>query len=314
VRALGRWHPAQAIVALLAMIILSVTNVRMMNDALRNGPLWFTDYGMGGMQYGAFQIFDILKDYIHEHPATRVIFSPDWANGTDVVARFFLGDPLPIEIGSIRGHIDQKLPLDDTILFVITPEEYKVASESPKFAGLHVERTVPYPDGSPGFYFVRTHYVDNIDEVFAVENAARLVPQESTVLIDEEQVKLRYSHLDSDTPDKSIALVFDNDPYTLAKTLESNPFVIEMTFPSPRKVNGFSIIIGSAAAELTLKFYSEPGANPVIYTFKGQGALDHPELSFDLPKPAEAKILQLEMHDPLSTENAQIHIWELKLR
>jgi len=307
------WNPPQIVLALLAFIILSGANGYMLNDALRNGPLWFRDYGMGGMQYGAFQIFDIIKQYVREHPDTKIIFSPDWANGADVVARFFLGDPSPVQIGSVRGHIVQKLPLDDNTLFIITPQEYDVAKQSTKLTDIHVERVIPYPDGNPGFYFVRLHYVDNIDEIFAAEKAVRQVLQESVVTIDGQEVKLRFSYLDSSMQAESIALVFDNDLYTLAKTYENNPFFIEMTFPRHRTLNGFSINIGSAKAQITLKCYLTPGAQPIVYTFEGQGTREQPELSFELPMPIEVQILQVEMLDPLASNPAKIHIWELKL-
>ncbi len=309
-----RWNPSQVFLALSAFIILSGANVYMLSDAIRNGPLWFRDYGMGGMQYGAFQVFDIIKNYIKEHPNTKIIFSPDWANGADVVARFFLGDPSPIQIGSVRGHIIQKLPLDDDTLFIITPQEYDVIRQSPKLTDIHVERIIPYPDGNPGFYFVRMHYVHNIDEIFAAEKAARQVLQESTVTIDGQEVKLRYTYLDAGSQADAIKAVFDGDPYTVTKTFENNPFVIEMTFPTTRTLKGFSINIGSAQAQITLKCYSVPGAQPIVYTFKGQGTREQPQLSFDLPKPTQTQVLQVEMFDPRAAEPAKIHIWELKLR
>jgi 4-amino-4-deoxy-L-arabinose transferase-like glycosyltransferase len=308
------WKLSQTTLALSAFIILSGTNVFMLNDALKNGPLWFRDYGLGGMQYGAFQIFDILEQYIKEHPDTRVIFSPDWANGADVVARFFLGDSTPIQIGSVRGHITQKLPLDDNILFVMTPQEYNAVLENPKFAEIDVERIIPYPDGNPGFYFVNLRYVDNIDEIFAAEKAARQVLQETVMTIDGQEVKLRYPYLDSDFQPQSMALVFDNDPFTVAKTFETNPFVFEMTFPAPRTLNGFSIIIGSATVQVTLKCYATSGAEPIIHTFDGQGTRQQPELSFDLPTPTEVEVLRVEVLDLLSPEQSKVHIWELKLR
>lgn len=309
------WNLPQTILALSAFIVLSGVNVHLLNDALRNGPLWFRDYGLGGMQYGGFQIFDIIDRYIKEHPDTKIIFSPDWANGADELARFFLGNPIPaqIQIGSIRGHITQKLPLDDT-LFIITPQEYDIAMANAKFTDLHIEKIVPYPDGKPGFYFIRLRYVDNIDEVFAAEKEARQAAQESVVTIDGQEVKLRYPYLDSDFQAESMALVFDNDPFTVAKTLESNPFVIEMTFPTPRMVNGFSIIIGSAKVQVTLKCYPSLGTQPIVYTFDGQGTRNQPELSFDLPNPTELQVLQVETLDLLSPEQAKVHIWELKLR
>jgi 4-amino-4-deoxy-L-arabinose transferase-like glycosyltransferase len=308
------WTLSQPILALAAFVILAVANVSMLTDALRNGPLWYTDYGMGGMQYGAFQIFDIIKQYVKERPETKIIFSPDWANGTDVVTRFFLGDSSPVQMASVRGHILYKLPLDDNTLFIMTPQEYDLVKESDKLTNIHVERIIPYPDGNPGFYFVRLRYADNIDEIFAAEKAERQVLQEAVIKIDGQDVKLRYTFLDSSSQAESMALVFDDDPYTLAKTFENNPFFIEMTFPTPRTLNGFSINIGSAQAQITLKCYATPDAEPIVYTFEGQGTKEQPELSFDLPTPTEAQILQIEMLDPLASNPAKVHIWEIKLR
>ena len=308
------WNLSSSFLALVIFLVLAGTNVRMLNDALKNGPLWFRDYGLGGLQYGAFQIFDIIDEYKREHPETRIIFSPDWANGADTVARFFLDDFSSIQMGSVRGHLIQKLPLDRNTLFIMTPDEYSLIRENPKFTDIDVETIFPYPDGSPGFYFVRLSYVDNVDEVFASEKATREELRESILTIDGEQVNIRYSYLDSDFQDKSMALVFDDDPFTVAKTFETNPFVMEMTFPKRRTLNGFSIIIGSARVQVTLKCYSEDGAEPTIHMFEGQGTQNQPELSFDLPEPTEVQVLRVEVLDPSSHDQAKVHIWELKLR
>jgi hypothetical protein len=185
---------------------------------------------------------------------------------------------------------------------------------SEKFTDIDVEKIVPYPDGNPGFYFVRLRYVGNIDELFAAERAARQALQEATLRIDGQDVKLRFSYVDGQFQDKWIALVFDNDPFTVVKTFDTNPFVIEMTFPKPRALEGFSIIIGSVNVQITLKSYSRPGTQPTEYTFEGQGTKDQPELSFDLPKPTQTQILQVEVLDIQASEDAKVHIWELKLR
>ena len=308
------WRIPHTLIALCAFVILAGTNLRMLNDALKNGPLWFRDYGLGGMQYGGFQIFDIVDQYVKEHPGAQIIFSPDWANGTDVVARFFLDDFLSIQMGSVRGHITQKRPLDQNTLFILTPQEYDVVKANEKFASVEVERIIPYPDGNPGFYFVHLRYVDNIDEIFAAEKAVREGLRESVLTIDGQEVKVRHSYLDSDFQDKSMALVFDDDPFTLAKTLETNPFIIEMTFPKPRTLRGFSITIGSANVRITLRCYSRAGAEPEVFTFEGQGTRNQPELSFDLPAPTDLQILQVEVLDPFSFDQAKVHIWELNLR
>jgi len=315
--ALGKpklWYLSPSIIALSAFLILAGANVYMLNDALRNGPLWFRDYGQGGMQYGAFQIFDIIEQYTKVHPETKIIFSPTWTNGGDVLARFFIDDFSSIQIGSVRGHIIQKLPLDHNSLFIMTPQEYDIARASPRLTDIKVETIVPYPDGTPGFYFVHLRYADNVDKVFAAEKAARQALRESTLTIDRQEVEVRHSYLDGDFQDKSIAQVFDNDPLTLAKTFESNPFIIEMTFPKPRALNGFSIIIGAAKLQITLKCYSKTGTQPIVYKFEMQGTRSQPELSFDLPVPTRVQILQVEVLDPQPHDQTKVHIWELKLR
>ncbi len=306
--------PLQMLMPFLVFAILATLNIRLLNDALRNGPLWSDDYGMGGLQYGAFQIYDVIDEYMQENAETHVVLSPNWANGADVLTRFFMGDLPSLSLGSIEGYVVQPYPLDDNTLFVMTPAEYAMASVNDRFTNVRVERVVPYPDGNPGFYFVRLRYVDNIDEIFAAEKAERQALQEAVVVMDGEEVQIRHTYLETSDQSAAIALVFDGDPYTLAKTFENNPFVIEMTFPSIRTINGFSIIIGSAKAQVTLTGYSEPGAVPVTYVFEGQGSLKQPELSFDLPKSIQAQILRVEMFDTVSLSPTQIHIWEIKLR
>lgn len=310
----GRQILPQSFMAVAVFVALSTANINMLNDSLRNGPLWFRDYGLGGMQYGAFQMFDLLNQYVKEHPGTKIIFSPDWANGADVVARFFLDDPSIIQIGSVRGHVLQKLPLDENTLFVMTPDEYNFITGLDKFSEIKVVTTVAYPDGRPGFYFINLTYVENIDAIFAAEKAARQVLQEGTFTIDGESVKVRYSLLDADLQEQSMALVFDNDPYTLTKSYEANPFVMEMTFPKARTLNEFSIIIGAAHVQIKLSCYRDADAEPVVYTFEGQGSVNDMELSFDLPKPTQAEKLVVEVRDLAAPDESKVHVWELDLR
>lgn len=74
-------------------------------------------------------------------------------NGTDVIARFFMRDPLPFHMGSVLGHVDNYLPLDENNLFVMIPDEYDQVVKSGKFASVDVKKTILHPDGKPGFYF-----------------------------------------------------------------------------------------------------------------------------------------------------------------
>lgn len=311
---LGQLHISQTFLAFAIFITLAGINIFMVSDVLRNGPLWYRDYGMGGMQYGAFQMFDIVAEYQKEHPDTRIIFSPSWANGTDVVARFFMEDPDSISLGSIEAYVRQRLPLDDTTLFVMIPSEYEFARQNDRFSDINVEKTIPYPDGTPGFYFVRLRYSQKAEEIFAAEKSARNVLQETNVKIDGQSVKVRFSYLESSTQAESMALVFDGNPYTLAKTYESNPFLVDLIFPSSRNINGFSIIIGATNARITLKGYAEAESQPVIYTFEGTGTVESPELSFDLPDSLNVERLDFEVLLPGVLPPTNVHIWEITFR
>lgn len=314
VKGLKHWRVSQYTAAWTVFLILSSVNIFMLSDALRNGPTWYKDYGMGGLQYGAFQVFDSIKEYIKEHPDTRILFSPNWANGTDVVARYFLGDPLPVQLHSIQGYVENKMQIGDDTLFIMTKDEYEFALTSDKLADIRVEKTISYPDGTPGFYFVRLRYSDKADKEFAQEEALRQVIQESVIKIDGEDVLVRHTYLEANDQAEGLQMAFDGDPYTYAKTYEANPFMMEFTFPTPRTIHGFSIIIGAAKVSITLTGYASLGADPVTYTFEGQGAMEQPELSFEFPEPMTAQILhveQLDVNAPMPTKN---HVWELTFR
>jgi 4-amino-4-deoxy-L-arabinose transferase-like glycosyltransferase len=289
--------------------VLSVVNFTMLSDTLVNGPTWYQDYGLGGVQYGARQLFSEVRDYVQEHPHTRMIVSPGWANGTDVVARFFLDDPLPIEMGSIDGHIFQRLPLDENTLFVMTPEEYQLAQESGKFTNLRVEKTLPYPDGRPGFYFVRLQYVEDIDQILAAEREQRRELLTDIVQIDGKPVKARYPLLDIGEPQQ----MFDGDTETVIRTLEANPAVIELTFPEPRRIEQIALIIGSTQAEISAQILSEEGAEPVEFTQILQGTIDQPRVELQTEGAPPARVLRLSVRDLHQEEPAHIHIWEIEL-
>jgi hypothetical protein len=279
----------------------------MLSDALIHGPTWFSDYGMGGMQYGAAKLFPALQEYKAQHPDTRLVVSPSWSNGTDVVAQFFITGPMPFEMGSIQGYMFQRLPLDENTLFVMIPKEYEAALSSSKFTDIQVERTLPYPNGEPGFYFVRLRYVDTIDAILQAERDERRQLQEAEVVIDGEVVRLRYSPLDMG----DINLPFDGDTHSVARTLEANPFVFEFTFPQAHTLRGLSVIVGSLEAKITARLSAGPGAEPVEFSTIYQGSVDHPQAALDFGQAVTAQILRLEIQSVHETEPAHVHVWEI---
>jgi 4-amino-4-deoxy-L-arabinose transferase-like glycosyltransferase len=288
--------------------ILTFTNFFMLRDALVNSPTWYQDYGLGGMQYGAQQLFPKISEYLVADPQMKIMLSPNWANGSDVLARFFLGEPLPIQMGSIDGFMYYRQPLDGDYLLVMMPEEYQQAKESGKFANLEIEETLPYPNGKPGFYFVRLEYVDEIDMILEEERRQRSILRSAQLMINGEPVKVRYSMLDIGEVDD----MFDGDQHSLGRTFEANPAVVEVTYPTPRSISGVSIIIGSTEAEIKALLYPSENSDPVEFINTFQGSMEQPEAVFAFEGSTLMQILRLEVRDLRQEEPANVHIWEIK--
>ena len=291
-------------------LLLALANFNLLREALWNGPTWSTNYGMGGMQYGASQVFGDVKDYMTAHPDTQMVVSPTWANGTDVLKRFFLADDLPVEMGSISGHMQDQKALDRNMLFVMTPDEYDEVLLSEKFVNIQVERTLQYPNGQTGFYFVRLDYAPNIQELLAQELAERRRLQTTEALVDGELVQFRHSTLDIGT----IEQAFDGDVNTLLRTWEANPMVIEMTFAQPRQLSGIGLVIGSAQIEVTVQLTEPEQSQPVVISNIVRGSVQDPKVALVFPDAYPVHTLRLELRDLHQDEPAHVHLWEIDLQ
>ncbi len=301
------WQPA---LATAVFFILSWVSVGLLVDALNRGPLWFPDYGMFGMQYGATQLFDIIPEYLAADPQTVVLLTPTWANGTDLFPRFFLSpeEQFRVQTLNVDGFILDKQPLTDNMLFIMTPDEYQRAQESGKFKPIAIERVFDYPDGSTGFYFAHLAYVDNVDEIFAAERAERQKPVDDVAVIHGQMVAVTHSRLDSG----SLPSMFDNDTFTLGRVMEANPAFVELTFPQPWALRGLAADFGTMDFELTVSLYADGASEPVVYSqvYRGLPADPHVEIDFDRG-PAQVARLRVDIHDLNGGEAAKIHIREL---
>jgi 4-amino-4-deoxy-L-arabinose transferase-like glycosyltransferase len=289
---------------------LVLANILSARDALVNGPLWFNNYGLSGMQYGASQLFPAVIDYQKSHPIAHVIISPNWANGTDVVARFFSNVDGQFDLGSIEGHLIERKPLDENTVFVMIPEDYNKTISSGKFTDIKIDETLPYPDGQTGFYFVRLRYGDNVDEIFSAEKAARNALQHAEVMIDGDPVQVQYSMLDMG----SIDLVFDGNKDTVARTLEANPFVIELTFPEERLFSGYKMVLGSADTRVSAILYSTEDGQPAESVADFDGSPSNPELDVNFGQTIAAKTVRFEVFQPYSGVPSNVHVWEIEFK
>jgi 4-amino-4-deoxy-L-arabinose transferase-like glycosyltransferase len=69
---LERWRLPHKAISIGLFTVLSIINIFMLRDVLVNAPTWYQDYGLGGLQYGAQQLFPKVADYLERenHPFT----------------------------------------------------------------------------------------------------------------------------------------------------------------------------------------------------------------------------------------------------
>ncbi len=301
-------------VAVVALGVFSGVSIGMLRDALTNGPLWFRDYGLYGMQYGALQLFgQTIPAYLDAHPDDRVLVSPSWANGTDNFVRFFLSKEHQsrVQMLNVDYFMIARRPLDRNMLFVMTPEEFARAQSSGKFKSVEVHQTIPYPDGRDGFFFARLVYADSLDEILAQERKARSKPVVEQIQLDGQVVEVLHSQFDMG----QLVNVFDGDVFTLVRGLEANPLVFDFRFPQARQISGLRATFASMDFTLTVSLYPSEGDVPVVYeqTYRGLPPDPTVELLFDRgpSQVVRAHIAILQLDAP---PDVHIHVRELRFQ
>jgi 4-amino-4-deoxy-L-arabinose transferase-like glycosyltransferase len=298
------------VVGLALWLLLALLSVNLLRDAVVNGPLWNRNYGMD-IPYGAPQVFGEVASLIQREPSDRVLVSPTWANGVDVLKRFFLPDDAPVDVGNADGYIAEKLPLDDHLLFVLTASEYEAVRASPKFTDVRVEKLIPYPDGTPGFYFIRMRYSDQADAIFEQERLERLKPITETLEVGGSVLTIQHPLFDSG----GVQHIFDGDPYTLARGYEANPMVLSISFDSPRQLSGVDITTGSMQAAITVRLFPAAGGEPLVYGGTYRDLPMDPTISIGFPgAPAQVSRVEIEILHLTEPGAAKIHVREIHFR
>ncbi len=294
-------------------VVLLGLNVYMLQDALRNGPTWYTDYGLYGMQYGASQLFgEAIPEILAQDAQTRVVVTPTWANGTDNFVQFFLTPEqlARVKLDSIQAYLFEKLPVDENLMVVLTQPEYEQAIASNKFKDVEPQKVIYYPDGTPGFYFLHLAYSDQADAIFAAEKLERGKPVEGEVQIGDQRVKIRYSQIDMGQPEA----MFDGDTHTLMRGLEANPLVIELEFPEPRPISQIAADFANMDFTLTARLFADPNGEAQVYETTVRGAQGDPHVELPIDQgPALVSKLRLEVLSLNGGERPHIHVRELKI-
>ncbi len=310
--------PAYSAVGLFAALVL--LSVFVLRTALVEGPLWFQDYGLYGMQFGAKQVFqDTVAPALKNNPNVNFVVSPSWANGTEQFTEFFIPEEfLPrVRMGQPENFIYEPDVFTNT-QFVVTSAEFTALLQDPKFnRDINMINTINYPNGSPGFYIVSLKPADNIAEIMANQQAQNRNPIEDTMIFNNETIRVVHSPIGSG----SMELIFDEDPESVTRVAEANPFFIALYPLAPIDTHSVFIKTGSLHNyTVTFRLYPPGGGEPTEYTqtYQDEPGKDLPPdpeqtIIFDRG-PDKAEWVEIEVKDNTSGETSSIHIRTIQFK
>ena len=279
----------------------------MTRDAILNGPTWYSDYSLYGMQWGGQQLSEKILEFKQAHPQAQLTLSPTWANNTDVVMRYFLGDPLPVEMGTLDAHNNYFLPFEDGEVFILPPEEFATLKENPKFADIEVLEVLAYPDGNPGFYFISLDYAAGAEAIFAAELAERQQPQIEQVEIWGQTAGVTYPMLDIG----EIGDAFDGDRATLIRTFEANPLNLTLTFGNTIEMQAITVWLGNARSAISVELIDSQGQHHQFEAYDTGTEAIHP-VRLDFEEKLAVRSLNLRLESLDQGEPVHVHLWDVE--
>ncbi len=258
-RWLKPWVPTAVFAVAVAAVLVGAT-AAMTADALKQGKTWFDDYGMGGLQWGAEQVFGVLRSMLEQDRDIRFIISHSWANWPDAFPRFFLDEELlqRVRMGVIEEYLVNFRPREiaPTQPFVMTPGEYELARSHPMLEVDEPLEVILYPDGRPGFYIVPVEYSDDARAIFEAEQAERRRPVQTETELDGVRLRVVHPKFDVGTVDN----LFDRREDTIARTLDADPCALIFSLATPRPVSGARVQVWSPRYRLRLRVTDANGA------------------------------------------------------
>jgi hypothetical protein len=295
------------LLSLVLLTLLTAGSLGMLNDALRNGPTWYSNYTLSGLQYGAQQVYSAASDYLHLHPDKEVIISPNWTFQSEIMRQFFIPNEPRIRMGTADYAINKIDPDIATKVFVFTPQDYQKVMESGRFNPPQVDLTLPYPDGKPGFYFTRLEYRPDVEQIMRAEREEHLKLIQESIVLDGTVTLVAHSQIEGD-----IARIFDGNFDTLVKTRRINPLIIEMEFNEAVSLSGLSLRIGSEAARITVSLITDAGKNYAFVQEIGEGE-PYKDVSVPFGTALTVKKIRIEKHEFYAPDDNLVHLWELTL-
>jgi hypothetical protein len=213
-------------------------------------------------------------------------------------------------MGNVTGFLEEMGDLNSQMLFVLPEPEYNEIVDNEKLANIHIEQIINYPDGRPGFYFVRMEYAPNASAIFAAEEEERNRPRVEELDLNGETVQIQYPYLDMG----GITHIFDGDNFTLARVYEANPAVFTLSYSTPRFLRGLRATTGSMDFQICVRLYSSTSEEIGSYCEAYYDQPDDPTVVIEFEHPnSDIDVVEIEIFSLEGAIPYKIHVRELEL-
>jgi hypothetical protein len=307
-----RWLPSQVVRRILAGLIavgLAAYSGWMTADALRNGPRWFNNYGLYGMQYGASQLFGALAEEHQRDPGRRFLVDHSWANNPNAFLEFFLSPSARdrIELIGPDQYLEHRLDLSEPTTFVLTAHELDRTVATRLVEIRNRSRVLFYPNGTPGFVFAELAYTPLADTFFKAAEERRKRPVEITIEVRGEVLHIQHPWLDMG----GVEDLFDGRARTLMRTYDANPCRLEISPDPPRPVSAVAIQLRGHRYEVFLEVLPVGSGLPVRIRRQLKDLPADPWIELELPDgPVVAERLIVVVARP---GDGHVHIREIRI-
>ncbi len=303
----GRIHLPQRALSAALFIALTFGSFGLLVNSLTKEPVRYTDYGLSGLQFGAKEVFPAARAYRAAHPDRQALISPNWTFQAEVMRQFFISNDNNIRMHGIDQTIQKIDPQIDQKVFVLLKKDLEQVTTSGHFDEPVVEQVIDYPDGSPGFYFVRLRYRDDIQAVLQGEKELRSQMVEDTAQIGDQMVTVRHMEMEGNWQN-----LFDLDPDSLAKTNGVNPLAIELLYDTASPLTGIVAKVGAESVRITVQVWVDETQPPQTFVLDAaEDGQPFKDVQVDFGQTLSTHRLRFELQDVQAGEDAIVHLWEL---
>lgn len=151
----------------------------------------------------------------------------------------------------------------------------------------------------------------NSDQTFDPDHGLLADLASADIQLGNETIRMIHSPLDIGSPKD----VFDGNLDTLMRGRSANPFILDLMFPQPEAIRGFTMDMGRMDFKLRVTVYAPGSSEGVFYEgeYRNQPAIPHVDLDFG-KGPGQVRRIHIEIEQIDPPNEVHVHVREVVLK